>query len=106
MVMKWKFHHHKNLILLEYVDAGSVLISTMDSSGKKKNFIGFKENDASNASKNECLCKNYDDKTKGMNFLIKYDLLKKYNGICNKVNNSITKELDCKPVYNKHFLKT
>ena len=41
-----------------------------------------------------------------MNFLIKYDLLKKYNGIWNKVNNSITKELDCKPVYNKHFLKT
>lgn len=93
--------------MLEYVDADSVLISSMDSSGKKKKyFIGFKENDASNDSKNECLCKNYDDKTKGMNFLIKYDLLKKYNGIWNKVNNSITKELDCKPVYNKHFLKT
>ena len=37
--MKWKFHHHKNLILLEYVDAGSVLISTMDSSGKKKKIL-------------------------------------------------------------------
>ena len=41
VVMKWKFHHHKNLILLEYVDAGSVLISTMDSSGKKKKFYWF-----------------------------------------------------------------
>ena len=28
------------------------------------------------------------------------------NDICNKVSNSIKKELDCKPFYNKKVLKT
>ena len=42
-----------------------------------------------------------------MNFLTKYDdLLKKFNGIWNKVSNSIKKELDCEPIYIKKFLKT
>ena len=34
------------------------------------------------------------------------DLLKKYNDIWNKVSNSIKKELDREPGYNKKFLKT
>ena len=42
-----------------------------------------------------------------MNFLTKYDdLLKKFNGIWNKVSNSIKKELDCEPIYIKKFSKT
>ena len=42
-----------------------------------------------------------------MNFLIKDDdLLKKYIDIWNKVSNSIKKELDCKLICQKHFLKT
>ena len=42
-----------------------------------------------------------------MNFLIKDDdLLKKYNDISNKFSNSIKKELDCKFICKKHFLKT
>ena len=41
-----------------------------------------------------------------MYFLIKDDeLLKKYNDIWNKFNNSIIKEFDCKPIYNIFFLK-
>ena len=33
------------------------------------------------------------------------ELIEKYNGIWNKVCNSIKKELDCGPIYNKKFLK-
>ena len=39
-----------------------------------------------------------------MYFLIEDDeLLKKYNGIWNKVSNSIKKELDNEPIYNNFF---
>ena len=49
--------------------------------------------------------KHCDGETKWINFLIKDDdLLKKY--ISNKVSNSIKKELDCKLIFKKHFLKT
>ena len=42
-----------------------------------------------------------------MYFLIKDDdLLETYNDIWNKISNSIKKELDCEPIYNKKFLKT
>ena len=34
------------------------------------------------------------------------ELLEIYNGIWNKVSNSIKKELDCEPIYNKTFVKT
>ena len=48
--------------------------------------------------------KSYDGETKWINFFIKDDnLLKRYNDIWNKASNSIKKELDCKPVYNKIF---
>ena len=33
-------------------------------------------------------------------------LLRTYKDICNKVSNSIKKELDCKPIYNKILRKT
>ena len=40
-------------------------------------------------------------------FLIEvYDLLEKYNTIWDKVSIDVKKEFDCKPVYNKTFLKT
>ena len=59
------------------------------------------------APKSEHLLKSYDGETKWMNFLIKNDdLLKKYNDIWNKVSNSIKKEVDCEPIYNKMFLET
>ena len=42
-----------------------------------------------------------------MNVLIKdNELLKKYNDISNKVSNGIERELYCKPVYSKKFLKS
>ena len=34
------------------------------------------------------------------------DLLEKYNNVWNKISNSINKELDSEPIYNKKFLKT
>ena len=34
------------------------------------------------------------------------ELMKKYNDICDKVSNSMKKELDCKPIYNKIILET
>ena len=41
-----------------------------------------------------------------MSFLIKDDeLLEKYNGIWEKVKNSIKKEFDSEPLYNEKYLK-
>ena len=41
-----------------------------------------------------------------MSLLIKDDeLLEKYNEICKKVKDSLKREFDSKPVYNKKFLK-
>ena len=48
-----------------------------------------------------------DGETKWMDFLIEDDeLLKKDNDIWNKVSNSISKTLDCKPICNIKFSKT
>ena len=42
-----------------------------------------------------------------MNFLIKDDwLLEKYNGLWDKVSNSMNKGFDSEPVYNEKYLKT
>ena len=57
--------------------------------------------------KTSACVKSYDGETKWTYFLIENDdLLKKYNDIWNKVSNSIKIELDCKPIYNREFLKT
>ena len=46
--------------------------------------------------------KAYDGKAKSMYFLIEGDkVLKRYKNITNKVSNSIRKEFDRKPIYNK-----
>ena len=46
--------------------------------------------------------KAYDGKAKSMYFLIEGDkVLKRYKNITNKVSNSIRKEFDGKPIYNK-----
>ena len=51
--------------------------------------------------------KSNDVQTKWMYFFIKdYDLLKKYNTICDKVSADIKKEFDIEPVYNKEYVKT
>ena len=51
--------------------------------------------------------KSYDGHIKWMYFLIEDDeLLEEYNTIWNKISSDIRKELDSKPVNNKHFLKT
>ena len=86
----------------------------MVSSGEKayKNFIGYKDDD----HKIKLLCimlpkmsayvKSYDGEAKWMYFFIEVDeLLETYNGISNRVSNSIKRELDCKPIYNEKFLK-
>ena len=47
------------------------------------------------------------DETKYMFFLIKSDeLLEKHNEIWKKIQNSIKKKFDSKPVYNEKYLKT
>ena len=84
----------------------------MVSSGRKnyKYLIGYKDDDYKiellriMLPKASTYVKSYDGETKWINFFIKDDnLLKSYNDIWNKVCNSIIKELDCKPVYNKIF---
>ena len=44
---KSKFHHRRNLILLEYVDIHDMQVSSMVSSGENncKYFIGYKDDD-------------------------------------------------------------
>ena len=50
--------------------------------------------------------KSYDGETKWMYFFIEDDeLLEKYNHIWNKITDSINKELDCEPIYNKELLQ-
>ena len=46
-------------------------------------------------------------KLNGCIFLIEdYDLMDKYNTVCDKVSADIKKEVNSKPVYNKKILKT
>ena len=57
--------------------------------------------------KTSAYVKGYDGETRSMYFSIEDgDLLNEYNNIWNKVSNSIKKELDSEPIYNKIFLKT
>ena len=56
-------------------------------------------------SKNEYIKRDF-DKSECMSFLIKDEkLLEKHNKIWKKVSNSIKKEFDSKPVYNRKYLK-
>ena len=45
-------------------------------------------------------------KLNGCIFIKDDDLLEKYSDVWKKVSNSIKKELDCKPIYDKNILKT
>ena len=57
--------------------------------------------------KTSAYVKSYDGETKWIYFSIEDDeLMKKYNNIWNKVSNSVKKEFDSEPIYNKKFLKT
>ena len=113
---KRKFHHCKNLILLEDVDIDNILKSGMVVSFGDKNykyFISHKRDQYKIKTlhimlpKTGTCVKSYDGgETKRMNFLFKDDdLLKKNNDLWNKVSNSIKKELDCKPSDIKSFLE-
>ena len=84
----------------------------MVSSGENiyKYFIGYKEDDHKITPLRIKLptpsdyVKSYDEETKWMYFFTENDaLLKAYNGIWNRVNNCIKKELDCEIIYNKNF---
>ena len=90
-----------------------IVVSNKVSFGKKglKYFIGCKDD-----KKTKPLCifipkmnayRRDLDETKHMSFLVKDDeLLEKYNGIWEKVSQSIREELDSEPVYNEKYLKT
>ena len=55
--------------------------------------------------KTSAYVKGYNGETKSMYFSIEDgDLLNEYNNIWNKVSNSIKKELESEPIYNKIFL--
>ena len=106
-IKKWKFHHHKNLILLQDVDIDNIQVSAMVSSGKWKckYFIGWRDDDDYRVKPLRILLpirrayvKNYDGDTKWMNLLIKVaKLLKYYTVIWNKVSSSIKKNLVADP---------
>ena len=74
-------------------------------------FNGYKDDDQKikplriMLPKTSAYVKSYDGDIKWMYFFTEDELLKKYNGIWNKVSDSIKKELDCKPIYNKKVLK-
>ena len=61
-----------------------------------------KLNHYTNTCKNEILCKSLNAETKRMNSFIETDeLLEKFNGVWNKVSNSIKEELNCEPISSK-----
>ena len=115
-VEKHKFHHHKNIIFVRRFryekNAGVEYISLGQKNAKY--FVGYKDDDDHKIKqlrtmlpKTSAYVKSYDEETKWMHFSIKHDeLLVKYNGIWNRFSNSINKELDCEPIYNKKFLKS
>ena len=51
-------------------------------------------------------CRKDFDETKYMSFLIKDELLEKYNKIWEEVKNIIKKKFDSEPVYNEKYLKS
>ena len=86
-IEKYKFHQHKNPILIERIDINKIVVSNKASFGKKdfRYFIGYKD------AEKKALCiflltisahKRNFHKTKCMSFLIKNEkLLEKYNDI-------------------------
>ena len=113
---KCKFYDHRNLILLEDLDIDNMQVSSLVSSGEKKNykyFISLLDDDYKikplciMLPKTGAYVKSYDVETKWMHFSIEEDeLLEKYVDIWNNVGNSFKKELDFKPIYYKKFSKT
>ena len=102
---KQRFHQHKEPISIE------IVVSNKVSFGKKglKYFIGYKY------VKKLDLCVYFSQKwvhiektliKLNMSFLIKdSELLEKYNEIWEKAKDSLKREFDSKPVYNKKKLK-
>ena len=69
--------------------------------------VCYDRTDVSEEFATSAYVKSYDSHIKWMYFLIEDDeLLEEYNTIWNKISSDIRKELDSKPVNNKHFLKT
>ena len=96
-----KFHHLKNQILLEDVDADKIQVSSLTFFGEEsyKYFISFKDDDdyvikplCIMFQKTSSYVKRYDCETKRM--------------ISIKVGNRVEKELDSEPIYIKTFLET
>ena len=110
-----KFHQHKEPILIKNIEINKIVVSNKFSFGKKefKYFIRYK--DAKEIRICIFLCiflpklseyrKDFDE-TKYMSFLIKDELLEKYNEIWEEVKNIIKKEFDSEPVYNEKYLKS
>ena len=109
-IEKQKFHQHKEPISIKNIDINKIAVSNRVSFGKKGFifFIGYKD-----AKKVRPLCiflqkmtaytKDFD---KTMFFFIKDDeLLEKYNDIWKKIKDSLKRECDSKPVYNKIYIK-
>ena len=112
-IQKQNLYQHKEPISIKNIDINKITAYNKVSFRKKgfKCFIGYKD-----AKKIRPLCillpkmtayrKDFDE-TKHMSFLIKDDelLLEKYNGIWEKVKNSLKEEFESEPVYNENYLK-
>ena len=108
-IEKWKFDFYKNPIFWKDIDIDNILICNKISSDEKifKYFIGYRDDDykikalliilpntVAHIKLNRCI------------FLIEGDeLLKWSKNITNKVSNSIRKEFNRKPIYNKKNFK-
>ena len=109
-IEKWKFECYKNPIFWKDIDIDNILICNKISSDEKNfnYFIGYRDDDYKIKALLVILpntgahIKADDGKAKSTYFLIEGDkLLKRYKNITNKVSNSIRKEFDRKPIYNK-----
>ena len=95
-----KFYYRKNLILLEDAHIEKIQVTSMVFSGGKKfkYFISYEDDNHKIKPlrlmfpKTTAYVKNYDGETKWMYYFIEDDeLLERYNGIWNRVSNSIKK---------------
>ena len=106
-INKSNFYKIKKLFNLNDIDANKMLVSKKDSYGTKnllKNFIGYNDDHVLGP-----LCiilpqmidyvKHFDS-NKTMSFKVSDNkLLKKYNKICEKINNLLNIKFDSEPVY-------
>ena len=112
-VNKKEFHKSKQPINLDLVNVDQIVVSDKfrHNDDYFKHFIGYEEGEIVKA-----LCiiltpmtgyiKDFENRGKSMSFVIKdYDVLDKYNEICNKIKETLSIKFHSTPVYDEKYIK-